>query len=107
MAIQPMAIGLALGMLIGIITGAIFTFMLNSLYRTATFGDGMKVIGEMLATPTFWFGGPWLATRTLTNVDWANVLPWYAATLAVVFGILAVIPTFRFIARIAEKLQNP
>lgn len=107
MEFHRLAIGLPLGFLIGMITGAIFTFMLKSLYNTSTWVDGLKVIGEMLAIPTFWFGGPWVAAQALRGIEWQEVLPWYVLTLAVVFVILIAIPTIRFVARMAEKLKTP
>lgn len=99
-------IGLALGLLIGIITGAIFVFMLKSLHRASSWGEGLKVVVEMLAVPTFWFGGPWVATKALTSVTWADVLPSYALVLAVVFTIVAALPVLRFIAQTADDIRD-
>jgi hypothetical protein len=102
-----MIIGIALGVLIGMITGAIFVFMLKSLHRASSWGEGLKVVGEMLAVPTFWFGGPWVATKALTSVTWPDVLPSYVVALAVVYTMMAVLPVLRYIARTADDIRGP
>jgi len=97
-------IGCALGLLIALVTGTIFVFMLKSLSKAITWGDGLKVVAEMLAVPTFWFGGPWIAARALTSLDWPKVLPPYALTLAVVFTILTSRVVFRYLKFVAQEI---
>jgi hypothetical protein len=80
--------------------------MIKSLSKAVAFLDGVKVVTEMLALPTFWFGGPWVATRVLASVRWERALPWYIAFLAFPFFLIACVPFFRFVLRMARDTQG-
>ena len=107
MDIPSSVIGICLGALIGVITGAIFIYMLKSLSKAAVWLDGVKIVAEMLSIPTFWFGGPWVATKVLLSVQWQHVLPWYIALLAILFLVIATIPMLRFVVRMATETEGP
>jgi hypothetical protein len=74
--------------------------VLVSLLSTAWGGDVadqatiFKVVAELLALPAFMFGGPWLTSRLLEDVDLPAMLPFYVTALAIVvcpIGIYLVI----------------
>jgi len=104
--LASVTIGACLGTLIGVITSAIFVYMLKSLCQAAAWFDGFKIVGEMLAIPTFWFGGPWVATKLLNSLQWQVVLPWYTGLLAVAFLVIASKPIFRFVILMADQMQK-
>lgn len=97
-------IGGCLGALIGVITGSIFIFMLKSLSQAVVWGDGVKIVAEMLSIPTFWFGGPWVATKSLAALSWPLVLPWYIGLLLVLFLLIAMFPLARFVSLMSSKM---
>lgn len=99
-------IGVGLGVLIGVITGVIFIYMIKSLSNAVTWLDGVKIVGEMLTVPTFWFGGPWAATKLLTHVPWDVVLPWYIVFLTTLFFGIAWRPLIKFIVRTAKETEG-
>src|SRR5262245_28017402 len=78
-----MAFGLALGLLIGIISGTVFLLLLKTAVSASNQGISSVVTltAELLAMPTFWFGGPWLTTELLKLVPMQELLnpmsdPW-------------------------------
>lgn len=50
------AVGIPLGILVGIVSGAAFLIFLRTAFR----GDAQKAAGSLLAMPTSWFAGGWL-----------------------------------------------
>jgi hypothetical protein len=77
-----MLLGITLGLLIGLLTSVLFVFLLKALVVNQGWATELKIIGEVLAIPTFWFGGPWLATKVLANLNWSDHIDAYAASLA-------------------------
>lgn len=100
------AIGLGVGFLIGLITGANFLFMLKTLANAGPWSDGLKVVGEIAAIPTFWFGGPWVTTKIITAATWTAMAPWYVGSLAVAFGVIISKPLVTYIARIVRAIEE-
>lgn len=98
--------GIVLGALNGIITGAVFIALVMGLAKTDS-GQSGKIVAEVLAIPTFWFGGPWVATQTLTTVDWARQIEPYAASLLVVFGLISLFPVYGFVQKVTRDLKKP
>ncbi len=98
-------IGLGVGLLIGVLSGVNFLFMLKTLAQAASWVDGLKVVGEIAMIPTFWFGGPWITTKIIPATTWTAMAPWYVVTLAAAFVLITVIPVVRFIARIAREIK--
>lgn len=101
---QSATIGACLGALIGVITGSIFIYTLRSLSQAAVWSDGVKIVTEMLSIPTFWFGGPWVATQPLKSLSWPVALPWYLVLLLVLFLVVALVPLARFVGRVAGQI---
>ena len=103
---QPL--GLALGVLIAMMSG----FALILLVSTAVRDRGLHVrttlalTGELLAIPTFWFGGPWVTTVLLTTVDLAQILPSYMISLSVTFTIIAFFPLLWLILSLGRQIAK-
>jgi len=99
-----MIFGIALGILIGVVTGAVFIHLVKVL-AGSSLGE-LKVVAEVLAIPTFWFGGPWVATQTLHGIDWNAQLPPYSMTLTIVFLVLSGFPVIAYIRRVVNEIKN-
>jgi hypothetical protein len=98
-------IGIALGLLIGVITGTAFLLLV----LTAKFTDAkaiISVVAEILAIPTFWLGGPWLTTTLMQQVDLNLILPSYLASLACTFLAAALYPLVRLVIRTGNAMAN-
>lgn len=99
-------VGLTLGILIGIITGIVLLLLLN--LAVVPSNQLQKIIipliAEFFAIPTFWFGGPWLTTTLLKFVDLNDILPSYLLSLSVTFFLICIIPLFRLIINIGNKI---
>jgi hypothetical protein len=90
------AVGIPLGILVGLASGAAFIVFLRAAFRN----DAMKAAGSLLAMPTSWFGGGWL-----TEVfDLDQILSWYLTSLAVCFLAIGGYPLFRAVVRIGNEL---
>ena len=76
--------GLALGVLIGVITGTVFLLILKTADRASDKGTSsiLTLTTELLAIPTFWFGGPWLTSRMLALVPLPELINPYLVSLA-------------------------
>ena len=91
-----MSVGIPLGILVGVVSGAAF-----GVYLSVSFGeDPMKAAASLLAMPTSWFGGGWLTE--VFELD--EILSWYVASLAVSFLIVGGYPLFRFVVRIGNRI---
>jgi len=96
-------LGIALGILIGVVTAAVFIHLLKVL-AGSTSGE-FKVVAEVLAIPTFWFGGPWVTTRFLEHVGREEILSIYTFSLTLTFLILIAFPVFRFVITTANIIE--
>jgi hypothetical protein len=99
--------GPALGFFIGLISG--FSALL--LIRTAAAGKAtlkatLAEISQMLAIPTFCFGGPWLTSTLFNNVDLDTVLPAYAITLSLTFALVAGYPLLMLIRVTCHHMEE-
>jgi len=103
-----MAFGLALGLLIGIISGTVFLWLLKTAVSASNQGISSVVTltAELLAMPTFWFGGPWLTTELLKLVPMQELLNPYVGSLAVTFCIISLYPATRWILQLGEDFGN-
>jgi hypothetical protein len=90
------AVGIPLGILVGIVSGAAFVICL----RAAFLGSGLKVAGSLLAMPTTWFGGGWLTTV----FDLDRILSSYVTSLAVSVVLICSYPLARVVIRIGNEL---
>jgi hypothetical protein len=80
-------LGIALGVLIGLVSGAVFELLWDAGHNSSDVGGAVKVASALLAIPTTWFGGGWLAgSAILKDVDVAKIRSAYVVTLAVVFA---------------------
>ena len=93
-----MLLGPALGFFIGVICGlAVLLLIRTATSSRATLKATVAEISQLLAIPTFSFGGPWLTSRWLSDVDLDAVLPAYAITLSLSFALIAGYPLFKLI----------
>ncbi len=86
-------LGPALGFLIGVISGlSVLLLVRTAVTARATLRMTLAEISQLLAIPTFCFGGPWLTASLLKNVNLDTVLPTYAISLSVSFTLVAGYP---------------
>lgn len=100
--------GIAIGILIGIVS-ALVTLVLLKPAASATTSQTNSVLligAELLAIPTFWFGGPWVTTTLLKLVKLDDFLIPYTLALAVTYAILICYPTMKWIVRLGNVLGN-
>lgn len=100
-----MVVGLALGFLIGIISGTVFLLLLKTAVSAPHKGASsiLTLTAELLAMPTFWFGGPWLTTSLLELVHLQDLINPYVGSLAVTFSIISLYPAARWIIQLGEE----
>jgi hypothetical protein len=90
-ATQP-EVGIPLGVLIGVVTGGVAILLFKTGWHETDLAGLLKIIGQLLAIPAFWFGGPWLTTNLLASVDLDQIRASYLMSLAIVFVPLAGFP---------------
>jgi hypothetical protein len=90
------AVGIPLGILVGVVSGAAFIVFL----RTAFMGDALKAAGSLLAMPSSWFAGGWL-TKVF---DLERILSSYVTSLAISVVAIGAYPLFRVVIRIGNEL---
>lgn len=102
-----MIVGIVLGVLIGILSGAVFTLLLWAAVASDNFWSrGLAIVGEILALPIFWFGGPWVTTQLLKDVKWEVSIHPYMTCLGITFVIIVGYPLARLIIRVGRDLQK-
>lgn len=82
-------VGIALGVLIGVVTGGVAIALFQAAWNESDRSGLLKVTGEILALPIFWFGGPWLTTTMFASVELADIRSAYLISLAIVFAPIA------------------
>jgi hypothetical protein len=98
-------IGIPLGILIGVISAVIFNLLVLSAWKSRADKKALaKIFVELIAIPTFWFGGSWAASAFLKDVDMTKVLPEYITSLAVVFGLLSLPGLYKIIFNLAREI---
>ena len=99
-----MFVGLALGFLIGIISGIVFLLLLNTAVITSDKSASfiLTLTAELFAIPTFWFGGPWLTTQLLKLVPLQELINPYVASLAVIFSVISLYPATCWIIQLGK-----
>ena len=96
--------GFAIGFLIGLVTGTVFLLLLKSANEASEKGVSIvKLTSEILAIPTFWFGGPWLSTKMLKDVSMDTLINPYLISLAAVFSLISLYPAARWIIHLGEQ----
>lgn len=98
-------IGIPLGILIGLVSGVIFILLVRTAWTSRNDRKAVsKVVLELLGIPTFWFGGSWAASALLEGISVSAILPYYATSLAVVFGLIAVPVLLKIVLQIAREV---
>lgn len=100
------ATGIAIGILIGIISGTVALVLLKTA-NTASIKSATSLIAittELLAIPTFWFGGPWVASDFLNLVELDKIINSYIVSLATTFIVVVIYPIGRWIIQLAKEL---
>lgn len=101
------AIGIPVGILIGIVTGTVFLLLLRTAFTgSPTLQDLGTIIAELLALPTFWFGGPWVTTQVLNLVDWTAIVTSYIISLLITFVLICLIPLLRLVWRVGNIIGD-
>jgi hypothetical protein len=86
-------LGPALGFLIGLISGlSVLLLIRMAVTARATLRTTLAQISQLLAIPTFCFGGPWVTGQLMRHVDLDAMLPPYAIFLSVSFTLVAGYP---------------
>jgi len=105
-ASMPLVPGAFLGVLIGIVTGLVFALFLGAAYKADSIGGVLKVSPELLAIPTFWFGGPWVTTNFLSGTELDQLLDAYVVFLALTFTAFVFLPAVRLIILISRRIEE-
>lgn len=100
-----MTVGIALGLLNGMLSAVVFVYLVKGLAESAGGLSDIQIALKVLAIPTFWFGGPWVATRTLEAVDWEKQIEPYAVSLFLAFLLITILPMYVYIKRIASDME--
>jgi hypothetical protein len=102
-------LAVGVGLLIGIVTGAIFVLLLLQIATAAKRSRSQRIgaaISECLSLPGFWFGGPWLTGRLLAHGGLDAAVNYYTVTLAAGFLMIAGVPLYRLVTRTAQALRD-
>jgi hypothetical protein len=101
-----LVIGIFVGVLIAIITGVILLVLLKTVHgaKIDNVSAVVAVVAEIAALPTFWFGGPWLATSLLQLVPLNEFINPYIVSLCIVFLIFIAFPILKWIGQMARDL---
>lgn len=92
------ALGPALGFFIGVICGlAVLLLIRTARASRATLKTTVAEISQLLAIPTFSFGGPWVTSTLLRGANLDAILPSYTVSLSLSFAIVAGFPLFTLI----------
>ncbi len=89
---------------LGIVSGAVFLLLLQTAVNVANKGTSsiLPLTAELLAMPTFWFGGPFLTTQLLKLVPQEELLNPYIVSLALTFCAFSLYPAARWIIQLGE-----
>jgi hypothetical protein len=95
-----------LGVLIGIVTGIVFALFLGAAYKSSSIGAVLKVTPQLLAIPTFWFGGPWVTAELLNAARLDELVDSYVVFLAITFTAFVLGPAIRLIILISKRIRE-
>ena len=100
-----MVIGLILGILIGVITGTVFLLLLKTAVDLNAKGTNsiLSLTTEILAIPSFWFGGHWLTGTLLKDLP-KTWLSSYVISLAIIFLLMSTYPAGRWIISLGRDI---
>jgi hypothetical protein len=91
-------VGIALGVLVGVVSGAAFLIFLRGAFEA----DPVKAGSSLVAMPAAWFGGGWLTTV----FDVAKILSGYVTSLAVTVVAIGIVPLYHLIIRIGNDISK-
>jgi hypothetical protein len=102
-------IGVPIGVLIGAITGLVVVLMIRTAWRTTLndIGGLLKITGEFLVVPTFWFGGPWVSGKLLESSNPSGFLSEYLVALVITFTVIAVFPLIKVVINVGREIGKP
>ena len=103
---EGLVAGVALGILIGVTSGAVALVLLKTA-NTASVKDISSIVtltSEILAIPTFWFGGPWVSTTLFRLIPLAGMINPYIVSVAISFTLLVAYPIFRWVIQLGAEL---
>ncbi|NIM50651.1 MAG: hypothetical protein GTN78_03610 [Gemmatimonadales bacterium] len=92
-------VGIALGILVGAVSGTVaVTFTRTLAQQSAKSAKTVIALtAEFLALPTSWFGGSWMTSSWLAEIDRAAIIQPYALSLAVTFMVVFGYPLVRYV----------
>ena len=98
--------GIGIGILIGIITGTVALIIIRTVNKKSlrSLTNIVSLTSELLAIPTFWFGGPWLTTDVIKLFDLKNIINPYIIALAVTFSLIIAYPIARLTIQLGKEL---
>jgi len=104
---QGIFIGMLLGIVIGVLSGVVTLALLKTMAEASinNVASLVPVTTEVLAIPTFMFGGPW-ATATLLDeaLELDELLLPYATVVTTVFVLIVIVPMYKWILRLSIEL---
>lgn len=104
---QGILIGMLLGIVIGVLSGVVTLALLKTMAEASikNVASLVPVTTEVLAIPTFMFGGPWATTKLLGEVLKLDelLLP-YVTALTTVFVLIVIVPMYKWILRLGIEL---
>jgi hypothetical protein len=99
-------LGIPLGILIGIISGLTFVVLLHTAWSSTRDSKSIiLLIAELLAIPTFWFGGTWLTTIMLKDIQLNTILPDYLVSLTCTFVVIAMYPLSMIVIQFGNNIR--
>ena len=104
-----MNVGTALGILIGFVSLVPLALFVRTAYQVArdseaSMGRVSAICAELFAMPGFWFGGPWLSSMMLTQLDWGDLTEPYIIALTFTFVPVGAVLVLAFIAKVAWEI---
>ena len=97
--------GIPLGVLIALITGLALILLLRvAIVERPNLKDTIALVSQLLAIPTFWFGGPWIATAVVAAIKADTLWPLYLVTLAIIFFLIVIYPLVLLIVRVSNQI---
>jgi hypothetical protein len=107
--VRSVVVGLSLGVMMGLPTSPILVVLIRQLGALHHCTVGLHyLIGEVLALPTFWVGGPWATGRIVQVIDLPQVVPWYFPSLVctLMVFVLPSLLTLSYETRTASRSQS-
>lgn len=99
-----MVIGIALGVLISIVSGYVVYLLLPIARRSRGVSQVLAITAQFLGLPMFWFGSPWATGALLGSMKTSDFVPSYIVTLAIVFGLIAMYGLARLIIAVGNQI---